>query len=69
MEGWHIKDGFYYITSMLCGLPNPLTDVSPETDGGKIVDIVIAIWQGGYSLIQNRPSTDAESSNRVHASE
>jgi hypothetical protein len=48
-EGWHIMDGFYYITSMLCSLPNPLTDVSPETDEGKIVDIIIAIWQGGYS--------------------
>eukprot|EP00227_Mantoniella_beaufortii_P014699 CAMPEP_0197582352 /NCGR_PEP_ID=MMETSP1326-20131121/5588_1 /TAXON_ID=1155430 /ORGANISM="Genus nov. species nov., Strain RCC2288" /LENGTH=186 /DNA_ID=CAMNT_0043146415 /DNA_START=72 /DNA_END=629 /DNA_ORIENTATION=- len=43
-EGWPIKEGFYYVTSMLCGLPNPLTDFSPETDRGKIVDIVIAIW-------------------------
>lgn len=44
VEGWSVKDGFYYIISMLCGLPNPLTDVTPENDEGKIVDIVIALW-------------------------
>ena len=44
VEGWSIKDGFYYIISMLCGLPNPLTEVTPENDEGKIVDIVIALW-------------------------
>ena len=44
VEGWDIVDGFYYITSMLCGLPNPLTDVEPDTTEGKIVDIIIAIW-------------------------
>ena len=44
VEGWKIKDGFFYIISMLCGLPNPLTDVSPDTDEGKIVDIIIALW-------------------------
>ena len=44
VEGWDIMDGFYYITSMLCGLPNPLTDVEPDTTEGKIVDIIIAIW-------------------------
>ena len=64
VEGWSIIDGFYYITSMLCGLPNPLTDVEPESTSGKIVDIVIAIWAlalagtiigvvGGMSIIGN----------------
>ena len=63
VEGWDIVDGFYYITSMLCGLPNPLTDVEPDTTEGKIVDIVIAIWAlaagtiigvaGGMSIIGN----------------
>ena len=64
VEGWGIIDGFYYITSMLCGLPNPLTDVEPESTGGKIVDIIIAIWAlalagtvigvvGGMSIIGN----------------
>lgn len=64
VEGWDIVDGFYYITSMLCGLPNPLTDVEPDTTEGKIVDIIIAIWAlalagtiigivGGMSVIGN----------------
>ncbi len=44
VEGWKIKDGFYYIISMLCGLPNALTDVTPDSDEGKIVDIIIALW-------------------------
>ena len=44
VEGWNIKDGFYYIISMLCGLPNALTDVTPDSDEGKIVDIIIALW-------------------------
>ena len=44
VEGWPIVDGFYYVTSMLCGLPAPLTDVVPDSMGGKIMDIIIAIW-------------------------
>ena len=44
VEGWPIVDGFYYVTSMLCGLPAPLTDVEPDSMGGKIMDIIIAIW-------------------------
>ena len=44
LEGWKDIDGFYYVTSMLCGLPTPLTDVTPTTDEGKFIDIVIAIW-------------------------
>jgi len=43
-EEWDTMDGFYYVISMLCGLPNPLTDVNPDTDLGKFVDIVIALW-------------------------
>lgn len=44
VEGWPIVDGFYYVTSMLCGLPAPLTDVEPDSTEGKIMDIIIAIW-------------------------
>jgi hypothetical protein len=44
VEGWSIIDGFYYVTSMLCGLPEPLTDVEPDSTEGKIMDIIIAIW-------------------------
>lgn len=43
-EGWSNMNGFYYVTSMLCGLPTPLTDVTPASDEGKFVDIVIAVW-------------------------
>ena len=64
LEGWSFPDGFYYIISMLCGLPNPLTDVDPDTTEGRIIDIVIAIWAlalagtiigivGGMSVIGN----------------
>ena len=44
VEGWKVMDGFYYVTSMLCGLPAPLTDVEPDSTEGKILDIIIAIW-------------------------
>jgi len=44
VEGWPIMDGFYYVTSMLCGLPAPLTDAEPDSTEGKILDIIIAIW-------------------------
>ncbi|EEH54060.1 LOW QUALITY PROTEIN: uncharacterized protein MICPUCDRAFT_62901 [Micromonas pusilla CCMP1545] len=29
LEGWDDIDGFYYLMSVLCGLPNGLTDESP----------------------------------------
>jgi hypothetical protein len=44
VEGWPIIDGFYYVTSMLCGLPEPLTLVEPQNTAGKIMDIIISIW-------------------------
>ena len=44
VEGWKVMDGFYYVTSMLCGLPAPLTDAEPDSTEGKIMDIIIAIW-------------------------
>ena len=47
-----MKDGFYYIISMLCSLPKPLTEVTPDTDEGKIIDIVIAIWYKGFCTKQ-----------------
>jgi len=77
-EGWHIIDGFYYVISMLCGLPNPLTDVNPDTDLGKFVDIVIALWSlavagcvigivGGMSIVTNFTEA-AESASFFHRS-
>mmetsp|Transcript_5185 Transcript_5185/g.18607 ORF Transcript_5185/g.18607 Transcript_5185/m.18607 type:complete len:384 (-) Transcript_5185:406-1557(-) len=44
LEGWDDIDGFYYLMSVLCGLPNGLTDESPTSDEGKAVDIIIVLW-------------------------
>lgn len=44
LEGWVWSTGFYYVVSNLVGLGNPLTNVSPDTTVGKLVDIVIAVW-------------------------
>ena len=47
LEGWPDLQGFYYIISMLCGLPNPITDdpgLSPTSTEGKFIDIVVALW-------------------------
>eukprot|EP00658_Telonema_sp_P-2_P068933 TRINITY_DN5796_c0_g2_i2.p1 TRINITY_DN5796_c0_g2~~TRINITY_DN5796_c0_g2_i2.p1 ORF type:complete len:172 (-),score=41.38 TRINITY_DN5796_c0_g2_i2:111-626(-) len=43
-EGWPYMDGFYYVTGNLTGLATPLTSAQPETNLGKIVDVLIAIW-------------------------
>ena len=47
LEGWSDKNGFYYIISMLLGLPSSLTEPStlaPDTTEGKLVDIIITLW-------------------------
>ena len=47
LEGWPDLQGFYYLISMLCGLPNPITDdpsLSPTSTEGKFIDIVVALW-------------------------
>jgi hypothetical protein len=43
LEGWDDMDGFYYLMSVLCGLPNGLTDESPTSDEGKAVDIISVV--------------------------
>lgn len=44
VEGWHFWDGFYYVVSNLTGLATPLTEVTPETQSGKIFDVLVAVW-------------------------
>ena len=44
MENWSVVDGFYYVMGNLAGLATPLTEVMPEDDFGKAVDILIAVW-------------------------
>ena len=52
IEGWSNENGFYYVVSMLFGLPDPITDppeLSPTTTNGKICDVFIALL--AWSLI------------------
>ena len=44
VEDWSFTDSFYYVTSGICGLSNPLTSLTPESHGGKIFDIFVSIW-------------------------
>lgn len=36
--------GFYYVVGNLCGLATPLTDKSPDSTVGALVDILVAVW-------------------------
>jgi len=45
LEGWSAREGFEYMISAMCGLGNPLTNVSPESASGKVVAVVFASWQ------------------------
>lgn len=40
-EGWAFRDGFLYVFSNTLGLPNPLTQVSPTSDGGMAFSILV----------------------------
>ena len=46
-EGWPWHVGVLYVFSMLCGMPNSLADENPETDAGKVADVVAASWAWG----------------------
>lgn len=43
-EDWTVKEGFFYICGNLLGLGNPITNVSPETTRGEMLDILICTW-------------------------
>merc|ERR1711959_700423 len=43
-EGWKVVDGFRYVVGNLCGLATPLTDATPTSIGGDLVDVVISVW-------------------------
>merc|ERR1740130_741894 len=43
-EGGSAYNGFLYVIGNLCGLATPLTNVSPDSTLGTIVDILVAIW-------------------------
>ena len=40
-ESWNVVVGFYYVISNLTGLANPLTNQSPESSLGKVVDVTV----------------------------
>ena len=44
VEGWTWSQAFLYVTSNICGLCNPLTQVSPTTTVGNWVDALSSFW-------------------------
>ena len=42
-EDWKVKDGFYYIVGNLCGLATPITNLTPDSSEGKVVDVFVAL--------------------------
>ena len=51
IEGWTISDGILYVITNILGLADPLTDIMPDTKGGKVVDIIISSTALGYIAI------------------
>ena len=43
-EGWLWSDGFLYVITNLCVLGGQLTAVTPTTDRGRAVDVIIGLW-------------------------
>ena len=43
-EGWVWSDGFLYVITNLCILGGQLTAVTPTTDRGRAVDVIIGLW-------------------------
>jgi len=43
-EDWTAHDGFLYVISNLLGLGNPLSNLSPSSDFGIWIDILVAVW-------------------------
>lgn len=46
-EGWNVVDGIYYVFGNLLGLGTPLTDVTPQTVMGDVLDIIISSFALG----------------------
>lgn len=51
VEGWSLEDGFLYVFSNTLGLGTPLTEVSPETLKGALLDVVLSSIALGYIAI------------------
>jgi hypothetical protein len=46
-EGWNVVDGIYYVFGNLLGLGTPLTNVTPLTVMGDMIDIIISSFALG----------------------
>jgi hypothetical protein len=46
-EGWNVVDGIYYVFGNLLGLGTPLTNATPHTVMGDVLDIVISSFALG----------------------
>ena len=44
-QGWSFRVGFEYLISAMCGLGNPLTEVSPDSTEGRMLAVLFASWQ------------------------
>jgi len=44
VEAWTFGQGFFFVMSVLLGLPNPLTEVTPDNDTGKLLEVIFVIW-------------------------
>jgi hypothetical protein len=41
--GWPFRTGFQYVTSVLAGMANPLTNLNPTTIDGEVVALMVAL--------------------------
>jgi len=44
VEGWPLREGVLYLLGNVLGLSNALTDFSPESNTGKILDVIVSTW-------------------------
>eukprot|EP00658_Telonema_sp_P-2_P053704 TRINITY_DN4231_c0_g1_i1.p1 TRINITY_DN4231_c0_g1~~TRINITY_DN4231_c0_g1_i1.p1 ORF type:complete len:211 (-),score=54.74 TRINITY_DN4231_c0_g1_i1:106-738(-) len=44
LEGWTVRQGFYYVVGNLTGMATPLTTVTPTSTYGKMVDVIVAVY-------------------------
>mmetsp|Transcript_4218 Transcript_4218/g.10175 ORF Transcript_4218/g.10175 Transcript_4218/m.10175 type:complete len:230 (+) Transcript_4218:448-1137(+) len=51
VEGWSVKDGILYVLSNTLGLGTPLTDKSPSTLYGALLDVILSSTALGYMAI------------------
>ena len=47
LEGWEMWQGFKYVASVIGGLANPITQVTPQTPHGMLIAIIVGIATQG----------------------